>query len=54
MKRAVLFPGQGNQYAECLASCGTGPVCLVNDDFHEAVAPDQADKLLDTYRKKKS
>jgi NADH-quinone oxidoreductase subunit E len=25
------------EFAECLASCGTGPVCLVNDDFHEAV-----------------
>ncbi|MBP6783386.1 MAG: NAD(P)H-dependent oxidoreductase subunit E [Verrucomicrobiales bacterium] len=26
------------EFAECLASCGTGPVCLVNDDFHEAVS----------------
>lgn len=25
------------EFAECLASCGTAPVCLVNDDFHEAV-----------------
>ncbi|MDF1811154.1 MAG: NAD(P)H-dependent oxidoreductase subunit E [Verrucomicrobiales bacterium] len=25
------------EFAECLASCGTGPVCLVNDDFHEEV-----------------
>jgi NADH-quinone oxidoreductase subunit E len=25
------------EFAECLASCGTAPVCLVNDDFHESV-----------------
>lgn len=25
------------EFAECLASCGTAPVCLVNDDFHEMV-----------------
>ncbi len=37
------------EFAECLASCGTGPVCLVNDDFHEAVEPAKADKLLKQY-----
>lgn len=35
------------EFAECLASCGTGPVCLVNDDFHEAVS--DADGLLSQY-----
>jgi len=25
------------EFAECLASCGTGPVCMVNDDLHEQV-----------------
>ena len=25
------------EFAECLASCGTAPVCLVNDAFYEAV-----------------
>lgn len=35
------------EFAECLASCGTGPVCLVNDDFHEAVA--DVDALLAKY-----
>src|SRR6187401_1018402 len=25
------------EFAECLASCGSAPVCMVNDDFHEAV-----------------
>ncbi|MEX2579030.1 MAG: NAD(P)H-dependent oxidoreductase subunit E [Verrucomicrobiales bacterium] len=35
------------EFAECLASCGTGPVCLVNDDFHEAVS--DVDALLNQY-----
>ena len=38
------------EFAECLASCGTGPVCLVNDDFHEAVAPEKAEELLAKYQ----
>ena len=38
------------EFAECLASCGTGPVCLVNDDFHEAVSPEQAKELLSKYQ----
>ena len=37
------------EFAECLASCGTAPVCMVNDDFHEAVTPDMAAKLLEKY-----
>ena len=37
------------EFAECLASCGTGPVCMVNDDFHESVAPEQAADLLAKY-----
>ena len=37
------------EFAECLASCGTAPVCLVNDDFHEGVSPEKAQDLLDTY-----
>lgn len=37
------------EFAECLASCGTGPVCMVNDDFHEAISPDKAKALLDSY-----
>ncbi len=38
------------EFAECLASCGTAPVCLVNDDFHEGVAPEKAGKLLESYK----
>ncbi len=37
------------EFAECLASCGTAPVCMVNDDFHEAVSPDKTQALLDSY-----
>lgn len=40
------------EFAECLASCGTAPVCLVNDDFHEAVAPEKAEELLAAYAPK--
>ncbi|MBK1833661.1 complex I 24 kDa subunit family protein [Roseibacillus ishigakijimensis] len=39
------------EFAECLASCGTGPVCMVNDDFHEAVDPAEVAKLLANYPK---
>jgi NADH-quinone oxidoreductase subunit E len=37
------------EFAECLASCGTAPVCMVNDDFHDGVAPDKAQALLESY-----
>ena len=37
------------EFAECLASCGTAPVCLVNDDFHEGVSADKAQGLLNQY-----
>ena len=39
------------EFAECLASCGTGPVCMVNDDFHESVSPEKVPALLDQYSK---
>lgn len=32
------------EFAECLASCDTAPVCLVNDDFYEAVNVDMMKK----------
>lgn len=37
------------EFAECLASCGSAPVCMVNDDFHEAVAAGKAEELLAKY-----
>ena len=37
------------EFAECLASCGSAPVCMVNDDFHEGIAPEKAEGLLKKY-----
>jgi len=37
------------EFAECLASCGFGPVCMVEDDFHEKVDPMKAADLLAKY-----
>jgi NADH-quinone oxidoreductase subunit E len=34
------------EFVECLASCGTAPVMMVNDDFHEAVSYKKADEIL--------
>lgn len=38
------------EFAECLASCGFGPVCMVEDDFHESVRPESAAELLKQYQ----
>ena len=40
------------EFVECLASCGTGPVCMVNDDFHEAVSPEKIGELVAHYEEK--
>ena len=40
------------EFAECLAACGAAPVCMVNDDFHQAVTPDNAANLLEKYAPK--
>jgi len=37
------------EFVECLASCGTAPVCMVNDDLHEKVAPEAAPAILQKY-----
>jgi len=37
------------EFAECLASCGSAPVCLINDDFYENVTCDNAAKLFKHY-----
>jgi NADH-quinone oxidoreductase subunit F len=34
------------EFVECLASCGTAPVCMVNDDLHENVDADSAANFL--------
>jgi NADH-quinone oxidoreductase subunit F len=35
------------EFVECLASCGTAPVCMVNDDLHENVDPDSVTNLTE-------
>ncbi|HOC55462.1 MAG TPA: NAD(P)H-dependent oxidoreductase subunit E [Verrucomicrobiota bacterium] len=34
------------EFVECLAACGTAPVMMVNDAFHEGVTGKQADEIL--------
>jgi len=34
------------EFVECLASCGTAPVCMVDDELHENVQPDNAMSIL--------
>src|SRR5690349_66222 len=45
----VLISKDGNvsiEFVECLASCGTAPVCMINDDLHENVNPDSPPDLI--------
>lgn len=35
------------EFVECLASCGTAPVMMCNDDFYEGVSNEKADKILE-------
>jgi NADH-quinone oxidoreductase subunit E len=37
------------EFVECIAACGTAPVIMINDDFHENVTPQRADELLRKY-----
>ncbi len=34
------------EFVECLASCGTAPVMMCNDSFHEAVTESKADEIV--------
>jgi NADH-quinone oxidoreductase subunit E len=34
------------EFVECLASCGTPPVVMVNEEFHEGVSERKADEIL--------
>lgn len=34
------------EFVECLASCGTGPVIMCNEDFYEAVSAQKADEIM--------
>ena len=35
------------EYVECLASCGTAPVMMCDDDFFEGVSLEKADEILE-------
>ena len=37
------------EFAECLASCGTAPVMMCNEDFYENVSTSEADDILQEY-----
>jgi len=37
------------EFVECIAACGTAPVIMINDDFHENVTQRRADELLNKY-----
>jgi len=39
------------EFVECLASCGTAPVCMVDDDLYEAVKEEDVPELLQRYPK---
>ena len=34
------------EFVECLASCGTAPVMMCNESFHEKVTPQRAEQIL--------
>jgi NADH-quinone oxidoreductase subunit E len=36
------------EFVECLASCGTAPVMMCNDAFHEGVSNEKAEEILRT------
>jgi NADH-quinone oxidoreductase subunit E len=35
------------EFVECLASCGTAPVMMCNEDFFEGVSNEKADQILE-------
>jgi len=37
------------EFVECIASCGTAPVVMVNDDFYENIDTEKVDVLLKKY-----
>jgi NADH-quinone oxidoreductase subunit E len=39
------------EFVECLASCGTAPVVMIDDDLHEEVDPAKAKQLADQIKK---
>ena len=53
MQTPVSARADGNfsiEFVECLASCGTAPVCMINDELHENIDPNSAADLLSNPR----
>jgi NADH-quinone oxidoreductase subunit E len=49
LNNPVSISSDGNysiEFVECLASCGTAPVCMVNDELHENVQAENAMSIL--------
>jgi NADH-quinone oxidoreductase subunit F len=49
MHNPVSISPDGNysiEFVECLASCGTAPVCMVNDELHEHVRPEESANIV--------
>ena len=38
------------EFVECLASCGTAPVCMVDDALHENIAPESAASIVTNHQ----
>ncbi len=52
-RNPVLVSDDGEisvEFAECLAACGFGPICMINDDTHQHVTAEKASSLLEQYR----
>jgi NADH-quinone oxidoreductase subunit E len=35
------------EFVECLASCGTAPVMMCNEDFYEGVSNEKAEQIME-------
>jgi NADH-quinone oxidoreductase subunit E len=49
-KHGIQTSKDGNfsvEFVECLASCGTAPVMMCNDDFYEGVSNTKANEILE-------
>ena len=38
---------------ECLGSCGTGPMCQINDRFFENLTPERLGEIIDDIQREK-
>ena len=38
------------EFVECLASCGSAPVALINDELHERISPEAVSGILERYK----